>query len=70
MNADTDGSGCYTHSREFTHGGYTFRVRINDDLMSYTAAISCDDEIVSVVTDLGPEAAQWYHAVLAEKLLG
>lgn len=70
MNANEDVSDCYTHSREFAHGGYGFRVRINDDLMSYTARVSCDGEVVAVVTDLGPEAAQWSHAVLAEEVLG
>lgn len=70
MSVNEDVSDCYTHSREFTHEGDAFRVRINDDLMSYTATVSRDGEVVAVAPDLGPEAARWSHAVLAEAVLG
>lgn len=69
MTVGTDVANCYTYSREFSHGGYAFRVRINDDLMSYTATVSRDGEVVSVVEDLGPEAASWSHAFLARAVL-
>jgi hypothetical protein len=70
MSVNEDASNCYTHSREFTHDGDAFRVRINDDLMSYTGTVSRNGEVLAVVTDLGPEAARWSHAVLAEAILG
>ena len=69
MSADENVTDCYTHSREFTHAGHAFRVRINDDLMSYTATVSRDDEAVRVVRDLGPEAAEWSHSTLADLVL-
>lgn len=70
MSARENASNCYTHSREFVHDGYDFQVRINDDLMSYTVTVSYDGETVATVPDLGPEAAQGSHAVLAETVLG
>lgn len=70
MSAEESVTDCYTHSREFTHEDHTFQVRINNDLMSYTATVSRDDEVVTVVTDLGPEAAEWSHSTLADLVLG
>lgn len=70
MNADEGGPDCYTHSREFTYEGYTFRLQINDDLMSYTATVSHAGEVVSLVTDLGPETAGFSHDALATEILG
>ncbi|MFC6905694.1 hypothetical protein [Halalkalicoccus tibetensis] len=69
MSAEENIADCYTHSREFTHEGHAFRVRINDDLMSYTATVSRDGEVVTAVTDLGPEAAEWSHSTLADLVL-
>ncbi|WP_122088151.1 hypothetical protein [Halalkalicoccus subterraneus] len=69
MNVGENTSTGYTHSREFSHRGYDFRVRINDDLMSYTATASCDGDVVVTVLDLGAEAARWSHATVAETVL-
>lgn len=69
MSVKENASDCYTHSREFTHDGYDFRVRINDDLMSYTATVSYEGEIVATIPDLSPDAAQWSHADLADVVL-
>lgn len=69
MNVGENTSNSYTHSREFSHGRYEFRVRINDDLMSYTATASRDGDVVVTVPDLGAEAARWSHVTLAETVL-
>lgn len=70
MNADEGGSNCYTHSREFTHDGRTFRVRINDDRMTYTVVVSRDDHVIARKGDLGPETANCSPATLADRVLG
>ncbi|MEM4780056.1 MAG: hypothetical protein QXG03_00605 [Halalkalicoccus sp.] len=70
MSSSEDAPGCYTHSREFSYEGDAFRLRINDDRMTYTATVWRDGEPLATVTDLGPEAARWSHATLAEELLG
>ncbi|MCH7659540.1 MAG: hypothetical protein IH933_02810 [Euryarchaeota archaeon] len=63
-------SDCYTHSREFTHGGNRFRVRINSDRMTYTVVVSREGRVISRRTDLGPEAASCSPAALASRILG
>lgn len=70
MNANEIVSNCYTHSREFTHAGHMFRIRINDDRMTYTATVLRDGEVVARRTDLGPETAGFPHAAIAADLLG
>lgn len=70
MAADEDVADCYTHSRKFTYEGYAFYLQINDDLMSYTATVSRDEEVVTTVTDLRPETAGLAPDALAIEILG
>jgi hypothetical protein len=70
MTTDGSVSDCYTHSREFTHGGSRFHVRINDDRMTYTVIVSREDRVITRRTDLGPAVANCTPAALASHVFG